>query len=202
MKKIYAPWRESYIKNTVQKPNEKRKNIDCVFCHQLKKNDNEKFFILKRYEHSFVMMNLYPYNEGHLLVLPISHKKDLSSLTNGERHELIDSVNLGINAVQKVLKPHGFNVGINVRGIGKKDIARGDVIADAAQPPTIAEEFTAQIAIINHPTVVAKGYTPVFHVHTAQVPCQLMEILHKVDPTSGQPMEGAVDFLKNGDANY
>jgi len=93
----------------------------------------------------------------------------------------------------------GFNVGINLRGVGKKDIARGDVIADAAHPPTIAAEFKAQVAIINHPTVVAPGYTPVFHVHTAQVPCQLIEIVHKIDPTSGQPMEGKVDFLKNGD---
>ena len=95
--------------------------------------------------------------------------------------------------------PAGFNVGINVKGVGKKDIARGDVICDAAKPATIAEEFTAQIAIINHPTVVAKGYTPVFHVHTAQVPCQLTEILHKIDPTSGQPSDEKVDFLKNGD---
>jgi len=95
--------------------------------------------------------------------------------------------------------PCGFNVGINIRGVGKKDIARGDVIADAAKPPTIAEEFTAQVAVINHPTVIAKGYTPVFHVHTAQVPCQFVEILHKIDPTSGQPMQGKVDFLKNGD---
>jgi len=95
--------------------------------------------------------------------------------------------------------PAGFNVGINIRGVGKKDIARGDVICDAAKPATIAEEFTAQVAVINHPTVVAKGYTPVFHVHTAQVPCQLIEIIHKIDPTSGQPMEGKVDFLKNGD---
>ena len=53
--------------------------------------------------------------------------------------------------------------------------------------------------IINHPTVVANGYTPVFHVHTAQVPCQLTEIIHKINPADGQPMEGAVDFLKNGD---
>jgi len=95
--------------------------------------------------------------------------------------------------------PCGFNVGINIKGVGKKDIARGDVICDAAQPATMAQEFTAQIAVINHPTVIAKGYTPVFHVHTAQVPCQFIEILHKIDPTSGQPIEGKVDFLKNGD---
>ncbi|MBR9704681.1 translation elongation factor EF-1 subunit alpha [Candidatus Pacearchaeota archaeon] len=95
--------------------------------------------------------------------------------------------------------PAGFNVGINVRGVGKKDIARGDVICDAAKPATIAEEFTAQIAVINHPTVIAKGYTPVFHVHTAQVPCRVEEIMHKIDPANGQKMEGKVDFIKNGD---
>jgi len=118
MKKIYAPWRESYIKNTAQKPNEKRKNIDCIFCHQLNENDDEKFFILKRYKHCFTMMNLYPYNEGHLLVIPITHKKDLDSLASEERHELIDCVNIGINAVQKVLKPHGFNLGVNLGSAG------------------------------------------------------------------------------------
>ncbi|MDP3026623.1 MAG: translation elongation factor EF-1 subunit alpha [Nanoarchaeota archaeon] len=95
--------------------------------------------------------------------------------------------------------PCGFNVGVNIRGVGKKDIARGDVICDAAKPATIAEEFTAQVAVINHPTVIAKGYTPVFHVHTAQVPCQFIEILNKIDPASGQAMPGKVDFLKNGD---
>ncbi|MEM0465675.1 MAG: translation elongation factor EF-1 subunit alpha [Candidatus Pacearchaeota archaeon] len=95
--------------------------------------------------------------------------------------------------------PCGFNVGVNIRGVGKKDVARGDVICDAANPATIAEEFTAQIAVINHPTVIAKGYTPVFHVHTAQVPCRFEEIMYKIDPTSGQKIEGKVDFLKNGD---
>jgi len=95
--------------------------------------------------------------------------------------------------------PAGDNVGINIKGVGKKDIARGDVLCDAAKPATMASEFTAQVAVINHPTVVAKGYTPVFHVHTAQVPCQLIEIMHKIDPKSGQAMEGKVDFLKNGD---
>jgi len=93
----------------------------------------------------------------------------------------------------------GDNVGVNIRGIGKKDIARGDVIADAANPPTIASEFTARIAIINHPTVVAKGYTPVFHVHTAQVPCQFIELVSKLDPKTGQETQKNPDFLKNGD---
>ncbi|MFA5019780.1 MAG: translation elongation factor EF-1 subunit alpha [Candidatus Pacearchaeota archaeon] len=93
----------------------------------------------------------------------------------------------------------GDNVGVNLRGVGKKDMARGDVICDAAQPATIAEEFTAKIAIINHPTVIAKGYTPVFHVHTAQVPCQFIELIEKYDPKTGAVAQEHPDFLKNGD---
>jgi elongation factor 1-alpha len=93
----------------------------------------------------------------------------------------------------------GDNIGVNLRGIGKKDIARGDVICDAAQPAKMAEEFTAQIAVINHPTVIAKGYTPVFHVHTAQVPCQFIELVSKLDPRTGQESQKSPDFLKNGD---
>ena len=93
----------------------------------------------------------------------------------------------------------GDNVGINIRGVGKKDMARGDVICDAANPASIVEEFEAQIAVINHPTVIAKGYTPVFHVHTAQVPCQFVELKAKLDPATGQVSEENPDFLKNGD---
>jgi len=93
----------------------------------------------------------------------------------------------------------GDNVGVNIRGVGKKDIARGDIICAADNPATIAEEFTARIAVINHPTVIAKGYTPVFHVHTAQVPCQFMEIKQKLDPRTGQVSQENPDFIKNGD---
>lgn len=93
----------------------------------------------------------------------------------------------------------GDNVGINIRGIGKKDIARGDVICDANAPAKIVEEFTAQVAVINHPTVIAKGYTPVFHVHTAQIPCQFVELISKLDPRTGQVAQENPDFLKNGD---
>jgi len=93
----------------------------------------------------------------------------------------------------------GDNVGINIRGIGKKDIARGDIICDAAHPVPIVEEFIGQIAVINHPTVLAKGYTPVFHVHTAQVPCQFVELIEQIDPKTGQVIKEHPDFLKNGD---
>jgi elongation factor 1-alpha len=93
----------------------------------------------------------------------------------------------------------GDNVGINIRGVGKQDIARGDVIACIDHPPTIAEEFTAQIAVINHPTVIARGYTPVLHIHTAQVPVQFISLDKKLDPKTGQVSQENPDFLKNGD---
>ena len=93
----------------------------------------------------------------------------------------------------------GDNVGINIRGVGSKDLARGDVICDATNPIPIVEEFIARVAIINHPTVLAKGYTPVFHIHTAQVPCQFVELLEQIDPKTGQVIKEHPDFLKNGD---
>jgi elongation factor 1-alpha len=94
----------------------------------------------------------------------------------------------------------GDNVGINIRGVGKKDIARGDVICEAGKPVPIVKEFIATIAVINHPTVLAKGYTPVFHVHTAQVPCQFTELIAQIDPRTGEVIKEHPDFLKNGDS--
>ncbi len=94
----------------------------------------------------------------------------------------------------------GENVGTNIRGVGKKDIARGDVICEASKPIPIVEEFIATITVINHPTVLAKGYTPVFHVHTAQVPCQFVELIAKIDPRTGESIQDNPDFLKNGDS--
>ncbi|MBT3405111.1 translation elongation factor EF-1 subunit alpha [archaeon] len=94
----------------------------------------------------------------------------------------------------------GDNVGVNVRGVGKKDIARGDVICEAATPCPVVEEFIATITVINHPTVLAKGYTPVFHIHTAQVPCQFIELIAQIDPRTGESIKDNPDFLKNGDS--
>ena len=94
----------------------------------------------------------------------------------------------------------GDNVGFNVRGIGKKDIARGDVVGHPDKVPTVATEFTAQIVVINHPTVVTAGYTPVFHIHTAQVACTITEIVKKVNPATGETIAEKPDFIKNGDS--
>lgn len=115
----------------------------------------------------------------------------------------------GISGEVKTIEMHheqiqvaepGDNIGFNVRGIAKKDIARGDVVGHVDNPPTVATEFTAQIVVLNHPTVVTIGYTPVFHAHTAQVACQITAIKKKMDPATGQVIAENPDILKNGDA--
>ncbi|MBN2111801.1 translation elongation factor EF-1 subunit alpha [Candidatus Woesearchaeota archaeon] len=94
----------------------------------------------------------------------------------------------------------GDNVGFNVRGFGKTDIARGDVVGDAGNVPTVVTEFTAQLVVLNHPTVITVGYTPVFHIHTAQVACQVVAIEKKLNPATGEVLAENPDFIKNGDA--
>ncbi|MBI2137061.1 translation elongation factor EF-1 subunit alpha [Candidatus Woesearchaeota archaeon] len=93
----------------------------------------------------------------------------------------------------------GDNVGFSVRGISKVDITRGDVLGHLDNPPTVATEFTAQIVVLNHPSVLTAGYTPVFHVHTAQVACTIAEIVKKINPATGETMQEKPDFIKNGD---
>ncbi|HIH15413.1 MAG: elongation factor 1-alpha [archaeon GW2011_AR17] len=94
----------------------------------------------------------------------------------------------------------GDNIGFSVRGIGKKDIARGDVLGHPDNPPTVVSEFTAQIMVLNHPTVITAGYTPVFHVHTSQIACQFIAIEKKLNPATGEVIQENPDFIKNGDA--
>jgi elongation factor 1-alpha len=94
----------------------------------------------------------------------------------------------------------GDNIGWNVRGVDKKDIRRGDVCGHSDKPPAVAEEFTAQIVVLQHPSAIAAGYTPVIHCHTAQVAGTITAIVKKLDPKSGQVTAENPDFIKAGDA--
>ncbi len=94
----------------------------------------------------------------------------------------------------------GDNIGWNVRGVDKKDIRRGDVCGHTEKPPVVADEFTAQIVVLQHPSAIASGYTPVIHCHTAQVAGTITAILKKLDPKSGQVTAENPDFIKAGDA--
>ncbi|MBI4399922.1 translation elongation factor EF-1 subunit alpha [Candidatus Micrarchaeota archaeon] len=117
-------------------------------------------------------------------------------MPSGARGE-VKSIEMHHQALQEA-KP-GDNVGFNVKGVEKKDIRRGEVLGPSDKPPTVADDFTAQIVVLDHPTAIAKGYTPVFHIHTSQVACTILDILEKKDPKSGQTMQKNPDFIKTGD---
>jgi elongation factor 1-alpha len=94
----------------------------------------------------------------------------------------------------------GDNIGFNVRGVAKKDLKRGDVAGHPTNPPTVVKDFTAQIVVLQHPTAIMVGYTPVVHAHTAQVACKFVQLIKKIDPRTGQAKEENPQFLKTGDA--
>ncbi|MHA1952050.1 MAG: translation elongation factor EF-1 subunit alpha [Candidatus Thorarchaeota archaeon] len=94
----------------------------------------------------------------------------------------------------------GDNIGFNIRGIDRKDLGRGDVAGPTDKPPTVAADYTGQVMVIQHPSAITVGYTPVIHSHTAQVACRFDEILQKIDQRSGQVIEEKPDFVKKGES--
>src|SRR3989344_1480005 len=82
---------------------------------------------------------------------------------------------------------------------GQGTVPVGSVVGPTNTPPTVVEEFTAQIVVLNHPTAIGKNYTPVFHLHTAQLACTITEIVEKKDPKTGLTAQKNPDFIKTGD---
>jgi ATP adenylyltransferase len=107
---LWAPWREKYV---VKASSGKKKHA-CVFCGILKANKDKETFIFERSAHSFAVLNIYPFNGGHVLIIPKRHVEDLSDLTKAERDDLLDLL-LRVKArMKKAIKPQAFNVGINL----------------------------------------------------------------------------------------
>ncbi len=94
----------------------------------------------------------------------------------------------------------GDNIGFNVRGIERKDLTRGDVAGPAEKPPTVAQDFQGQVMVIQHPTAITVGYTPVVHAHTAQVACRFDEITKKIDQRTNQVIQENPEFVKRGES--
>lgn len=112
---LYAPWRHDYInQNRVEKDRMKKMKYDCVFCQQLEAKKDAESLILKRFKNCFVMMNRYPYNVGHLMVLPNEHRADLRDIDKKTRTEIFEVVSISTTVLENVLKAKGFNIGINM----------------------------------------------------------------------------------------
>lgn len=108
MRRIWSPWRMTYIKSANDK------NNGCVFCLALEQEDSEENLIVYRGEHAFVILNRYPYTSGHLMVLPFAHVPRLDAVDAGTRGEMMELVNKGSQVLEEVYGPEGFNLGANL----------------------------------------------------------------------------------------
>lgn len=114
MKQLHAPWRSSYVQDVSESKQESTIENSCVFCTQIKQNDDEKHFVLKRCAHAYVMMNLYPYNAGHLLIIPFNHCPRLDLLPLEARIEIMKLATTCSTIVEDALGAQGVNIGINL----------------------------------------------------------------------------------------
>ena len=107
MERLWAPWRHAYV-TSASGPSDN----DCVFCHTSEPGRDE--LILARGRVSFVILNLYPYNNGHLMVVPDRHAPNLATLTADEQAELMQLTRHAEIAITEAYAPHGINIGINL----------------------------------------------------------------------------------------
>ncbi len=107
MKVLWAPWRMEYILSDQEKE-------ECIFCPGIDRSRDEVRLILCATSRTLVLMNRYPYINGHLLVAPSKHVPDLDALSDAEELELLTMVRRSISILKKVMCPEGFNVGLNL----------------------------------------------------------------------------------------
>ena len=106
MKRLWAPWRMKYLQSAKPK--------GCVFCDKLAESRDRDNYILYRGQTGFIILNLYPYNTGHLMVVPNRHVPSLEDLEPETLAEMMVLVNKGLAALREAMRPQGFNVGTNI----------------------------------------------------------------------------------------
>ena len=138
MKNIWAPWRIEYIRQT--------KPQSCILCDKPKEKKDKANGILYRGKYNYIMMNNYPYNPGHLMVVPYLHTADLTELDGKVKLEMFEIITRAVEALKTTLKPAGFNIGMNmgrVAGAGIDDHLHAHVVprwnGDTNFMPVIAD---------------------------------------------------------------
>ena len=106
MQHMWAPWRMAYLTG--------HGSEGCVFCQKVAERDDDASLIVARRELCFVTMNLYPYNNGHLMVVPYRHVASLEELSPDELLDVMSTVNLALAALRNSMSPGGFNIGVNL----------------------------------------------------------------------------------------
>jgi ATP adenylyltransferase len=116
MDRLWAPWRITYI-------NANQKESGCIFCVKPREDRDAENYVLYRGEFAFILLNLYPYNNGHLMVAPYRHIADLSLLSEEEQAEIMKLTTLACKLLKTACRPDGFNVGANLGQVAGAGIA-------------------------------------------------------------------------------
>jgi len=114
--RLWAPWRSAYVS--------KPKSRGCVFCRISRENNDKKNHIIARSEYCFTVLNTFPYNNGHLMVIPFRHIASPVKLSAKEYTDMVESLNKMIVLYEKILHPHGFNIGMNIGSAAGAGIAQ------------------------------------------------------------------------------
>ncbi|MCM8800813.1 MAG: HIT domain-containing protein [Candidatus Omnitrophica bacterium] len=114
MDRLWAPWRIGYIKQNKQ-------NKKCIFCQSIK--NPKKGYVIFKTKYSLAILNIFPYNNGHVILSPIRHINKPSQLKKVEFIDLFKSLNKLTRLIDKVLKPDGYNIGINISKVAGAGIA-------------------------------------------------------------------------------
>ncbi len=115
MENLWAPWRIEYILG--------KKAPGCIFCDKPRENKDKENLILYRGKYNFVIMNAFPYNNGHMMVVPYKHTSTLSGWSPDEQKEFMDLADLAVDLLKRAMKPDGFNLGINMGQVAGAGIA-------------------------------------------------------------------------------
>lgn len=108
--RLFASWRRDYILSG------DKKTDGCIFCDYPKEDEShdQENLLIYRGKSCFVIFNRYPYNPGHLMVIPYRHLHDFADLTEEERNEMMALVGKAVSVLKKLMSPHGFNIGMNI----------------------------------------------------------------------------------------
>lgn len=113
MEKLWSPWRSQYIDSFKNK--KETDEEECVFCEMMGKDAEDlSNLVIDKGELTFTVMNLYPYNNGHLMIVPYRHTSEFMSLTDEENHEIMHKMRIAYKALKEILHPEGFNMGMNL----------------------------------------------------------------------------------------
>ncbi|MDQ1267165.1 MAG: adenylyltransferase [Bacteroidota bacterium] len=113
MEVLFTPWRSQYIETF--KEEDTKNKCDCFFCEAIESHGSEeKLLVVTRRKLCFVMLNKFPYNNGHFLIAPYRHVEEICKLTDDELSEIIHTVRDSTKVLEKMFCPHGFNVGANL----------------------------------------------------------------------------------------